>query len=87
MELSDEMLIEMSYVQISKYRTKVVKALDGETKIPTQIARDSDIRPNHISKVLSELKSHELVECINPDVRKGRLYRLTDKGEELVENL
>ena len=87
MELSDEMLIEMSYVQISKYRTKVVKALDGETKIPTQIARDSDIRPNHISKVLAELKSHELVECINPEVRKGRLYRLTDKGDDLVKNL
>ena len=87
MELSDEMLIEMSYVQISKYRTKVVKALDGETKIPTQIARDSEIRPNHISKVLSELKAHELVECINPEARKGRLYRLTDKGGELVKNL
>ena len=87
MELSDEMLIEMSYVQISKYRTKVVKTLDGETKIPAQIARDSDIRPNHISKVLSELKSHELVECINPEARKGRLYRLTDKGNKLVKNL
>ena len=87
MELSDEMLIEMSYVQISKYRTKVVKALDGETKIPTHIARDSDIRPNHISKVLSELKAHELVECINPEASKGRLYRLTGKGEELVKNL
>ena len=87
MELSDEMLIEISYVQISKYREKVVKALDGETKIPTQIARDSDIRPNHISKVLAELKSHELVECINPEARKGRLYRLTDKGYEIVKNL
>ena len=87
MELSDEMLIEMSYVQISKYRTKAIKALDGETKIPTQIARDSDIRPNHISKVLSELKAHELVECINPEARKGRLYRLTDKGEDVIKNL
>ena len=87
MELSDKILIEISYVQISKYRTKVVKALDGEVKITNQIARDSDIRPNHISKVLSELKSHELVECINPEVRKGRLYRLTDKGDEIVKNL
>ena len=37
--------------------------------------------------MLSELKAHELVECINPEVRKGRLYRLTDKGEEVVKNL
>ena len=88
MELSDEMLTEISYVQISSYRTKVMKSLDdGEVLIPTQIARNSDIRPNHISKVLAELKAHELVECINPEVGKGRLYRLTDKGNELVKNI
>jgi len=86
MELSDELLIEMSYVNISKYRTKVMKSLDGEVLIPSQIAKNSGIRTNHISKVLGELKAHELVECINPEVRKGRLYRLTEKGEELIKN-
>ena len=86
MELSDEMLIEMSYVNISKYRTKVMKSLDGEVLIPSQIAKNSGIRTNHISKVLGELKAHELVECINPEVRKGRLYRLTEKGDELIKN-
>ncbi|WP_296792793.1 transcriptional regulator [uncultured Methanobrevibacter sp.] len=87
MELSDEMLIEIGYVKISSYRLKVMKTLDGEVKIPSKIAEDSQIRQNHISKVLSELKSHELVECINPEVRKGRLYRLTDKGDEVVKNI
>ena len=87
MELSDEMLTEISYVNISKYRAKVMKSLDGEVLIPTQIARNSGIRTNHISKVLGELKAHELVECINPEARKGRLYRLTDKGDELVKNI
>lgn len=87
MELTDEMLTEISYVQISQYRTKVMKVLEGEVKIPSNIARDSGIRTNHISKVLGELKNHELVECINPEVRKGRLYRLTETGEEVVKNL
>ena len=87
MELSDEMLIEISYVEISQYRKKVMKSLDGDVKIPTAIANDSGIRTNHISKVLSELKAHELVECINPEVRKGRLYRLTDKGEEIIDKI
>ena len=64
-----------------------MKALEGEVKIPSNIARDSGIRTNHISKVLGELKNHELVECINPEVRKGRLYRLTETGEEVVKNL
>ena len=87
MELSDEMLTEISYVNISKYRTKVMKSLDGEVLIPSQIAKNSEIRTNHISKVLGELREHELVECINPEVRKGRLYRLTGKGEDVVKNL
>ena len=87
MELSDEMLTEISYVEISKYRTKVMKSLNEDVKIPSVIAKDSGIITNHISKVLSELKAHELVECINPEVRKGRLYRLTDKGDVVVKNL
>ena len=87
MDLTDEMLTEISYVEISQYRKKVMKSLEGNVKIPTVIARDSGIRTNHISKVLGELKEHELVECINPEVRKGRLYRLTDFGAEVVENI
>ena len=87
MKLSDEMLTEISYVQISQYRTKAMKSLEDDVKIPSVIAKDSGIRTNHISKVLAELKAHELVECINPEVRKGRLYRHTDKGEEVVKNL
>lgn len=87
MELSDELLTEMSFVEISQYRTKVMKSLDGEVKIPSAIAGDLGIRTNHISKVLGDLKDHGLVECINPEVRKGRLYRLTDKGEDVVKNL
>ena len=87
MKLSDELLIEISYVQISKYRTKTMKSLEGEVLIPSQIAKNSGIKTNHISKVLSELKAHELVECINPEVRKGRLYRLTDIGEDVVKEL
>ena len=87
MELSDEMLKEISYVKISSYRLRVMKSLEEEVKMPSEIARDSDIRQNHISKVLSELKAHKLVECINPEVRKGRLYRHTDKGVDVVKNL
>ena len=64
-----------------------MKSLEDDVKIPSKIAEDSEIRQNHISKVLAELKAHELVECINPEVRKGRLYRHTEKGNQIVKNL
>ena len=87
MELSDEMLKDISYVKISTYRTKVMKSLEDEVKIPSQISKDSDIKQNHISNVLRQLKEHDLVECINPEVRKGRLYRLTNKGENIINKI
>lgn len=37
--------------------------------------------------IISSIRSSNLVECINPEVRKGRLYRLTDKGDEVTKNI
>ncbi len=85
--IDDETLKTYAYVGISSYRVKTMKALKNETKIPTQIAEDAGIRSNHISKVLKELKEVGVAECINEDARKGRLYRLTDVGNEIVEEL
>lgn len=82
--MDDETLIKYSYVNISSYRAKTVKALENEVKIPSVIAKDAGIRPNHVSKVLRELKDAGVAECINEDARKGRLYRLTDAGEEIA---
>ena len=80
----DEYLILKSYVKISSYREKVIEALktagvNGLT--PTEIAEECGILVNHISKVLKELRDKDLIQCINPRVRKGRIYRLTATGE------
>ena len=85
--IDDETLKIWSYVNISTYRVKTVKALKDEVKTPTKIAEDAGIRTNHISKVLRELKETGVAECINEEVRKGRLYRLTSIGEEIVDKL
>lgn len=78
---------EINYIKKSNYRMRVIKSLDGKVKMPMEIANDSEIYQNHISNVLRQLREHELVECINPEVKRGRLYRLTDKGKKVTENL
>ena len=84
---SDELLKLTSYVQISKYREKTLKSIGDEVKIPTNIAKDSGIRTNHISKVLSELKSKEIVECINEEDRDNNKMNLKIiKKEPEIEN-
>ncbi len=87
MELSYEMLKEVSYIKISTYRIKVMKSLDNDVKIQSKIAKDSDIRQNNISNVLKQLKKHGLVEYANPEAKNGKLYRLTDDGKKMTGNL
>ncbi|WP_407394225.1 winged helix-turn-helix domain-containing protein [Methanobrevibacter sp.] len=85
--MDDETLKKYAYVSISSYRARAVKSLKDDVKMPSEIARDTGIRKNHISKVLRELKDCGVAECINEEVRRGRLYRLTDAGEQIVEKL
>ena len=87
MAIDDETLKTYAYINISSYRVKTVKALKNEVLMPTHIAKDAGIRPNHISKVLRELKEVNVAECLDESVRKGRLYRLTDLGSEIAKEL
>lgn len=77
----------IEFVQRSTYRQKVLTSLEGNVLMPKEIAKRSNIKTNHVSKVLSELKSKDLIEIINPEMRKGRLYRLTNNGKEITDCL
>ena len=81
----DDKLVK--YVNRSSYRVKVLKSLGEDAKMPNEIASDSGILPNHISNVLRQLKEKDVVECINPEVRKGRLYRLSENGLDVLNEL
>ena len=78
---------KLRYVNKSSYRVKVLKSLKDDVKIPKEIAEDSGILPNHISNVLRQLKEKDIVECLNPEARKGRLYRLSETGLEILDKL
>ena len=77
----------MKYVNRSKYRVRTLKAIGEDVKMPKEIAHDSGILQNHISNVLRQLKDKDLVECLNPKARKGRLYRLSDDGKDVLDKL
>lgn len=75
-------------VNRSSYRVNVLKDLsDGDVKMPRDIAIDCNILPNHISNVLTNLRKLGLLECINPEYKKGRLYRLSDEGKNILKDL
>lgn len=77
----------MGYVKISPYRTNTLKAIGQDIKMPSEIAKELNIKTSQVSSALSDLKKKNLVVCINEEVRKGRLYKCTTLGLELLSEL
>ncbi|WP_296882222.1 transcriptional regulator [uncultured Methanobrevibacter sp.] len=88
MSIDNALLTLAAYVLTSSYRERAVIILhENEILTPKVLAEKCNIRPNHISKTLRELKEHEIVVCINESAKKGRLYLLTPLGEEVYNML
>ena len=82
---NDEIFQLLGYVMASEYRTNILKSIGNQIKIPSAIAGDIGLRTNHVSNVLKDLKDKGLVQCLNEEARKGRLYKNTDLGLEVLK--
>ena len=72
-----------SYIDRSKQRKEIVSILSNDSfKKPSDLAKELNIRTNHVSRVLKDLKEENIVICVNEEEKRGRLYKLTDKGKE-----
>lgn len=77
----------LSLLKSSEYRLKIVKAIGKGTLTPSEIAHKTNIRLNHVSMFLKELKENGIVSCLNEDTKKGRLYELTELGKNAITKL
>ena len=86
--MSDESNFELlGYIMASEYRTNIIKSIGKDIKIPSVIAEEVNLRTNHVSNVLKDLKAKGLVVCLNENARKGRLYKNTDAAVSLLKYL
>jgi DNA-binding MarR family transcriptional regulator len=77
---------DAGYISSSKHRTAVVRRLYESPAIPKSIKEDTDRQYSRVSEALSDLQDEGIVELLSPeDRKKGRLYALTDRGEEAWE--
>ena len=77
----------LGFVKVSKYRTDTLKTIGHTYKMPTEIARETEFKTSQVSCALIDLKKKNLVVCLNEDAKKGRLYRCTELGHEILEHL
>lgn len=78
---------DLGYVKASKHRRVVLTALAGDALCPTEISEKTNLPQSRVSKALSDLATRDLVMCINPNDRKGRLYQLLQGGEQIYTQL
>ena len=83
----DEMWAIIGFIKVSQTRYATLKALEDNFLMPSEIAKKTNIRVTQISNSLHDLKEKNLVVCVNEEVRKGRLYKCTDLGLEIIEKL
>ena len=56
-----------------------MKSLDStEYKMPSEIAKETNLQPSQVSHALNDLKNRDLVMCLNENAKKDRLYEVTD---------
>ncbi|GLI11121.1 hypothetical protein MARBORIA2_02110 [Methanobrevibacter arboriphilus] len=87
MDIKKEFYKEISFLKAGKYRILVISDINNKFKTPTDISKSLKIPMRETSRALKELRDHKMVEVLDDDVKKGRLYKLTSKGFEALEIL
>ena len=83
--MDDETLILLAYIKNAPTREKVLKSFKDEDFLrPIQISKKTGLHPNNVSRKLKDLRELELVYVINPEYAIPRLYRLTEKGKNII---
>ena len=83
---NDEKTLEkIAYILASEHRKNIILYLDNELHTPKEIGDAISVRTNHISNLLAQLRKKDLVYCATPNIRKGKLYALSDDGKHVLK--
>lgn len=77
----------LGFVKVSKYRIETLKCIGETFKMPSEIARETGLKTSQVSSALIDLKSKNLVFCLNEEAKKGRLYKCSELGLKILECL
>jgi predicted transcriptional regulator len=86
MEYND-LIILKNFIQRSTYRERTLKSIKNGYENPTLIAKDANIDKSHISRTLKELLEKNLIQLLNPESKKGRIYIITELGDQVLSEV
>lgn len=78
---------DVGFIKASKIRCNIVFLILNRAMTPKEIQKELNLHFPQVSLALKELQDRELIECINEGLKKGRLYILSTRGQELIPTL
>lgn len=76
---------DVGFIKSSKHRKEIMNLLNTRSLTPTEISTDSKTHISQVTRSLLELEKRDLVKCLTPSLRKGRLYSITEKGKKAIK--
>lgn len=77
---------EVSYVIASKTRKSILPRLETP-RTPTFLAKDLSLNLANVSRALAELEDRNVVVCLTPKQKVGKIYSLTKKGKDILSKM
>jgi len=75
----------IGFIKASSYRKRILNILHNiNMATPTELSTKLEVSLPQVSRTLSELVSQELVRCTTPNRSKGKIYRLTSRGIDVL---
>ena len=74
----------VSFVTRGSVRRQVLRAL-LRPNTPTELAKDLGIARSAVSRTIQALEKAGLVECLTPDEKMNRYYRISETGRKVVK--
>lgn len=78
---------DVGFIKASQIRLNIIFLLSNRAMTPKEIQVHLALHFPQVSRALRELQQRGLVQCITDDLKKGRLYVLSEKGIEVITTL
>ncbi len=75
---------KISFILKSEKRRELLLLL-RIPKTPSQLSKLMHTSLPNVSSKLNGLQSQGLIECVNPGEKKGRIYRITENGKNVLK--
>ena len=74
----------LGWIKVSPIRKNILASLAMAPQLPSELAKQYGVSFPVITKNLNLLVEKGIIICLSPNLKKGRIYALTEMGKKLL---